>query len=60
MNLFTSHLILMADLFGQSPNSLIPVTTSGSSKLQTILIQRILSAYTGNGDTTSSKTLATA
>ncbi|HZF71615.1 MAG TPA: hypothetical protein VEZ39_12225 [Sulfuricurvum sp.] len=50
----------MADLFGQSPNSLIPVTTSGSSKLQTILIQRILSAYTGNGDTTSSKTLATA
>ena len=34
--------------------------TSGSSKLQSILMQRILSAYTGNGDTTSSKTLATA
>jgi Ca2+-binding EF-hand superfamily protein len=34
--------------------------TSDSSKLQAILMQRILSAYTGNGDTTSSKTLATA
>ena len=34
--------------------------TSGSSKLQSILMQKILSAYTGNGDTTGSKTLAMA
>lgn len=45
---------------GSMTESASATDTSGSSKLQSILMQRILSAYTGNGDTTSSKTLATA